>query len=73
MPQKERWMGDDKISILVCCFLYMSCEGENYYWPHGVSCSFFLIEKDLQLEDVSCAFCASMRTSMCILDHDMFY
>lgn len=29
VPQMERWMGDDKIPILVCVFLYMSCEGEK--------------------------------------------
>lgn len=54
----ERWTDDDKISILVCVFLFYTCpvKGRNYYWPHGVTCSFFLIEKDLQLEGVSCAF-----------------
>lgn len=47
-------MEDDRSSILSRVFFY-TCpvKGENYYWPHGVTCSFFLIEKDLQLEDTS--------------------
>lgn len=63
----ERWMGDDKIPILVCVFLYMSCEGEKLLLDAWRFMLIFSNRKGFTTRGcVLCILCVWVYISVCI-------
>lgn len=63
VQQRERWT-DDKIPILVCVFLYMSCEGEKLLLAAWRYMLIFSNRKGFTTR--GCDLCCAFYASMCI-------